>query len=71
MSNLKLYREAAGLPAHELAYLVGVSPSAICHWEHDRRTPNLDLCRKLLIVLNKGRKGKKLTVDDIFPPHAA
>jgi putative transcriptional regulator len=66
MSNLKSIREKAGLTQVVLARYIGLTQSAIAHYESGRRKPPLDECRRIVIALNTS--GADVTLDDVFPP---
>lgn len=65
MSNIKKIREQVKLTQTDLALAVGRTQGAIAHYENDRRTPDLDLCRKITAALNA--RGASVTLDDVFP----
>lgn len=50
--NLKRERTAAGMTQKELAEKMEVYQKDISRWENGDRTPNIDMLRKLCIVLN-------------------
>ena len=66
MSNMKAVREKAGVTQAGLAKSVGLTQSAIAHYETDRRKPGLDECRRIVAALNVS--GAAVTLDDVFPP---
>lgn len=66
MSNLKTIREKAGITQVVLARLIGLTQSAIAHYESGRRTPPLEECRRIVVALNTS--GADVTLDDVFPP---
>ncbi|MGG6196172.1 helix-turn-helix transcriptional regulator [Pantoea allii] len=65
MLELKRLRKKAKLTQKGLADLVGTSQGAISHYENGRRTPDINTCHILAKALSK--KGKKLSIEDIFP----
>lgn len=65
MSQLKQFRERAGVTQTALADLVGMTQGAIAHYENGRRVPGLAECRQLLAALNG--LGANCTLDDLFP----
>ena len=66
MNNIKSLREKCGLTQEELGSLIGTSQGAVGHYEANRRTPSLVMCRNLVEVLNS--HGCDCTLDDVFPP---
>jgi transcriptional regulator with XRE-family HTH domain len=44
-NNIRKLREAAGLSATELAKRAGISPQALCNYEHGRRRLSLAAVR--------------------------
>ncbi|HFH3021168.1 helix-turn-helix transcriptional regulator [Pseudomonas aeruginosa] len=65
MSALKAARKQAGLTQTELAKSVGLTQGAITHYETGRRTPELNLCRRIVAALNAG--GSSFSLEDVFP----
>lgn len=65
MSNLKKIRKRLGISQSVVAVSVGVSQGAIGHYENGRRTPDIEMCWKIVSTLNS--LGAKCTVDDVFP----
>jgi len=65
MNRIKELREQAGLTAEQLGQQIGLSQSAISHYESERRTPGLSTCRLIVAALNKA--GTSCTLDDCFP----
>jgi transcriptional regulator with XRE-family HTH domain len=51
-ARLKSIRDDRGLSQSELARLAGMQPSAIAHFEADRRKPSFDNARALAKALN-------------------
>jgi DNA-binding XRE family transcriptional regulator len=41
-SNLKMLRVTSGMTRDSLAELLRVDPTAVTHWEHGRRIPDID-----------------------------
>lgn len=68
MSNLKKFREKAGITQAQLAEKVGMTQGAIAHYENGRRKPGLSECRALVAALNAS--GVKCTLDQLFPAKA-
>ncbi|WP_038193642.1 helix-turn-helix transcriptional regulator [Xenorhabdus bovienii] len=66
MNKIKELRSDLGITRKRLAEQVGCTPSAIGHYENGRRTPDITVCRT--IVLAFGVLGAEFTLDDIFPP---
>lgn len=66
MSKLKKYREKAGLKRSELALKLNKSTGAIGHYENGIRTPDLDLSREIVKIINEC--GVPCSLDDVFPP---
>ena len=46
------YRKASGLAQNKLAKILGVTPTAVNYWEHDKREPDVDTVNKLCKILN-------------------
>lgn len=69
MSNIKTIRERLRMTQAALAVSVGVTQSAIAHYENERRKPGLDECRKIVSAFNT--HGADVTLDEVFPPAAA
>lgn len=51
-TNLKYYREKAKITQKEAAEAIGAAPSAIGHWENNKRTPKLYIVEKLAKLYN-------------------
>lgn len=66
MSNIKTIRERLGMTQAALAVAVGVTQSAIAHYENERRKPGLEECRKIVAAFNSRDAG--VTLDAVFPP---
>jgi putative transcriptional regulator len=66
MSNIKTIRESLRMTQAALADSVGVTQSAIAHYENERRKPGLDECRRIVTALNNS--GAAVTLDEVFPP---
>ncbi|MCT0954670.1 helix-turn-helix transcriptional regulator [Weissella cibaria] len=58
-SNLKTLRVTAGMTRDSLAELLMVNPTAVTHWEHGRRIPDVDTLIEIAGVFGT-------TVDDII-----
>lgn len=69
MSSMKTIREKAGVTQAVLAQMIGLTQSAIAHYESGRRKPPLDECRRIVAALNTS--GADVTLDDVFPPAAS
>lgn len=65
MSNLKKFREVAGLTQAQLAQTIGLTQGAIAHYEAGRRQPGLHECRLMLSALNS--RGAACSLDELFP----
>lgn len=57
--NLKMLRVTAGMSRDFLAERLMVSPTAVTHWEHGRRIPDVDTLIEISKIFNT-------TVDDII-----
>lgn len=66
MTNLRKVRKSLTISQTVLAAMVGCTQSAIGHYESERRTPSLNMCRELVKALND--LGASVQVDDVFPP---
>lgn len=69
MSNLKKFREKAGITQAQLAEKVGMTQGAIAHYENGRRTPGLNECRLIVVALTSA--GAACTLDQLFPAKAS
>lgn len=67
MNNLKQIRDTISASQEDVAKELGFTQSAISHYETMRRNPDLEICRKLVSVLNK--LGANCTLDQVFPPN--
>ncbi|PNH90864.1 XRE family transcriptional regulator [Vibrio diazotrophicus] len=65
MTNLKSVRGELGVTQQALADMVGVSQSAINHYENGNRTVDTSLGWRIVNALNQ--LGGKLTLSDVFP----
>ncbi|EGQ7677932.1 helix-turn-helix transcriptional regulator [Vibrio parahaemolyticus] len=65
MQRIKEVRLNCGIQAHELAKELGVTASAVGHYENNRRTPNVDVARRIVAAINA--LGGCCTFDDVFP----
>jgi putative transcriptional regulator len=65
MSALSTARKAANLTQQELADKVGLTQSAIGHYETLRRTPRLADCRRIVSVLRAA--GVDCNLETVFP----
>lgn len=65
MQRIREVRESASISATELAQRMGMTPSGIGHYEKERRTPDVDVARKIVRALND--LGANCTFDDVFP----
>lgn len=59
--DLKLYLESRNMEHKEFAKMIGVSPAAISNYIHLRRTPTLEIARRIV----NATKGK-VTIDDLL-----
>ncbi|EMM6854020.1 helix-turn-helix transcriptional regulator [Citrobacter amalonaticus] len=66
MNNLRKLRKSLHLTQRGLAEEIGQTISSIGHYESGRRSPDIKTCHQLVEALSKN--GKKLTIEDIFPP---
>lgn len=62
--NLKRIRRSRMRSAKEVAEAVGISPSALTNYEHDRREPNVDTLRKFAAFYG-------VPMDTLIPPQGA
>ena len=60
-NRLREYRREKNMSQTELAYKTGVSQRYIAFIEAGKRTPSLDLAKKISLILNR-------SVDTIFLP---
>lgn len=51
--NLKVLRQEAGLSRNQLAQTLMVDPTAITHWEHGRRVPDIDTLIQIAEIYDK------------------
>lgn len=65
MQRIKEVRESASLSARELATVLGLSPSAIGHYENERRVPGIKTCWRIVQALNA--LGAQCSFEDVFP----
>jgi putative transcriptional regulator len=66
MNCIKAFRNQANMTQEDLASALSLTQGAITHYENGRRTPDLDLCRKIVSVFIE--KGLNATLDAVFPP---
>lgn len=66
MNRIKEFRELAVMTQEALANELGLSQGAVAHYENGKRTPDLDVCRNIVIVF--ANAGVSVTLDDVFPP---
>ncbi|PHM23723.1 helix-turn-helix transcriptional regulator [Xenorhabdus budapestensis] len=64
MNSIKKYRKMAKLKQKDLAALVGLTPSAISHYETGIRVPDIAISKKLVEVLTI--QGVKCSLDQLF-----
>ncbi|BET98126.1 helix-turn-helix domain-containing protein [Xenorhabdus taiwanensis] len=64
MNLIKKYRQMANLKQKDLAMLVGLTPSAISHYETGIRAPDIAVSRKLINAL--ATQGIKCSLDQLF-----
>lgn len=69
MNELKSIRKSLRLTQDDVAREIGCKRSAIAHYENGRRSPDLDMCRKLVSVFCM--HGADVGIDEVFPPKAA
>lgn len=65
MQNIRKLRKSAQVTASKLAEKVGVTVSAIYHYETNRRTPDLAQCYEIVKALNE--LGVACSFYDVFP----
>lgn len=65
MNRIKELREEKKLTQSELAEKLNITQSTIHNYESGKRDVGLDMCRKIVSVLSM--KGRKVTIDDVFP----
>ncbi|HHG9944784.1 TPA: helix-turn-helix transcriptional regulator [Yersinia enterocolitica] len=65
MNRICEYRGKAGLSQKNFAELMGVTQSAIGHYETGRRTPNISVCKRIVACL--GSVGIECDLGDLFP----
>lgn len=65
MQRIKEVREKGAISARELAVEVGLTSSAIGHYENERRTPDVNMCWKIVKAFNQLGVDCKFT--DVFP----
>ena len=52
MSNIKQIRTSLGISQDALAAEIGVTQGTIAHFEAGKRTPNINVCWKIVHALN-------------------
>lgn len=65
MSNIKQIRISIGISQDALAAEVGVTQGAIAHFEAGKRTPNINMCWKIVDALN--HLGSQCSFENVFP----
>lgn len=65
MQHIRNLRKNAKVSATKLAEQIGVTVSAIYHYETNRRTPDLKQCWEIVKALNE--LGVICSFDDVFP----
>ena len=65
MQRIKEVREAASISASDLAMKLGMTSSAIGHYEKERRTPDITMCWRVVHALNE--LGASCEFYDVFP----
>jgi putative zinc finger/helix-turn-helix YgiT family protein len=66
---LRLIREVIGLPAKELAALLGITPETVSRWEHGRLTPGRQTLAVLAeLVESPKRSQARRTLDALRYP---
>ncbi len=66
MNTIKEIRDSLGLTQSDLANELGITQGSVNHYENNRRTPDIDMCREIVAALNKN--GASVALDDVFPP---
>ncbi|WP_257744581.1 helix-turn-helix transcriptional regulator [Burkholderia glumae] len=66
MNNVRQLRKSLGLSQFDLARGIGITQSALSHYENGSCDPLVDTARKL-IAFAKGL-GVEWTLDDVFSP---
>lgn len=69
MNRIKDFRKSLGLTQDEFAQKLGCKRATFAHYENGRRSPNLEMCRKVVATFRE--LGTSLNIDDVFPPKAA
>ncbi|MDE1488727.1 helix-turn-helix domain-containing protein [Xenorhabdus bovienii] len=64
MNAIKKYRKMAKLKQKDLAELVGLTPSAISHYETGIRVPDINISKRLIRALEI--QGVKCSLDQLF-----
>lgn len=65
MSALSEARKKAGMSQKDLAGHLGLTQSAVAHYESGRRVPSLDACRRIVAAFNA--QGHECGLEDVFP----
>ncbi|WP_270944367.1 helix-turn-helix transcriptional regulator [Vibrio parahaemolyticus] len=65
MSNIKQIRMSLGISQDALAAEIGVTQGAIAHFEAGKRTPNINMCWKIVEALN--HLGAQCSFENVFP----
>ncbi|WP_051106665.1 helix-turn-helix transcriptional regulator [Xenorhabdus nematophila] len=64
MNSIKKYRKMAKLKQKDLAKLIGLTPSAISHYETGIRVPDINISKRLISALRM--QGVKCSLDQLF-----
>jgi len=62
-SQLRAARKELGIPAKELASLLGVTPETFSRWENGRKDVPTMVIRTMTIILAQKRDGHSTTLD--------
>ncbi|MCE7612016.1 helix-turn-helix domain-containing protein [Vibrio fluvialis] len=65
MSNIRQIRLSLCISQETLAAQVGVTQGAIAHFEAGKRTPNINMCWKIVEALSY--MGAQCCFEDVFP----
>ncbi|HGJ5866451.1 helix-turn-helix transcriptional regulator [Arsenophonus nasoniae] len=64
MNNIKKLRKKIDMSQIAFAKVLGLSQGAVAHYEKGRRSPNVDMAKKILSAFNN--RGVYCTFEDVF-----
>ncbi|MEG9475759.1 helix-turn-helix transcriptional regulator [Mannheimia indoligenes] len=65
MNKIAKFRQQIGISQSSFASEIGITQGALGHYESGRRTPSLQMARKIVTALNV--LGANTSIDDVFP----